>query len=673
MEDFAASQAMLLDHARRTGLVIMAGAGVSAALPTSLPGWHALNRMILQALCDQVAGDLSTSRKDAIESLRGLIDNRRKEEKFPPDYQAQILEEMCGDRYFRAILSLGVVQALNEGHRRIAWLAKHGVVRAIVTTNFDQLIERALDDEGVRYQVGFDPDSYDACSTSLKERSENAESPKHGMPLLKVHGSLQDHRSLVDTLKQRLSGRNAKLEICLDRLFERHHWVVLGFSADDLDGDANYLRFVPSASRCPGLTYVQWPGAKELSKGAAKLMHAYAGKNTAPIAECNDFLEHLGSALELSPMSTRPIIEYSQDSAALVEVELKRWAGDLKPIAAVNCLASLAEANGASELAFHLAHSYWDDPRDRMSADFSSLRALHGRLGMAQGLLSFTDENASSSRHEESFQNLLRVAVLDGDPRGYVWGALAYMWAGEQKQALSLLQQGDPNATYSPAQTVDVFLAMCEFFFIVCTPEGVFKEWPRYVAFAGKSGDLPRQSRVVAIAALFYADFAPDKFQHIMALGPVQDVLARAERLNDPVVRGFLQLARGRYAVKNEDGETALRELGDATFSFAAAARPAWKLFAHIECTKALLDLKRVEEAQTLIRSIDEVIDRHQVWLPWHYEAVGQFNQCLKQIEEAHAAFRSGIAHAERFGLERMAAKLRRYLPEQGEPPETCT
>src|SRR5262249_17829005 len=46
--------APLRAHARRRSLVVMAGAGVSAGPPTSLPSWHQLNKLIVAALCERL-------------------------------------------------------------------------------------------------------------------------------------------------------------------------------------------------------------------------------------------------------------------------------------------------------------------------------------------------------------------------------------------------------------------------------------------------------------------------------------------------------------------------------------------------------------------------------------------------------------------------------------------
>ncbi len=87
-------------------LVVLAGAGVSSASPTNLPGWFKINQMIVEALCLRIESYLG--RKGYLDQIRVSIDQRRDNRKFPPDYQAQLLEEYAGPDYFRALQSLDV-------------------------------------------------------------------------------------------------------------------------------------------------------------------------------------------------------------------------------------------------------------------------------------------------------------------------------------------------------------------------------------------------------------------------------------------------------------------------------------------------------------------------------------------------------------------------------------
>ena len=229
--------------ARNGGLVVLAGAGVSMAAPASLPGWLELNRMVLGALMQRL-GEY-TERQAELEQLLGLLIKRRDEQRvFPPEYQAQVMEEQIGLDYFHALQALDVPQR-NAAHETLAALAAAGYVAAIVTTNFDRLIEGALESRGVPHRVCIEPDGYRALADAL------ASAQTGPLPVVKIHGSVEDAASLVDTLRQRLRGRGPALAAALRPLLARHHWVYCGFSGADLDFDPEYLGLRAAAAASP--------------------------------------------------------------------------------------------------------------------------------------------------------------------------------------------------------------------------------------------------------------------------------------------------------------------------------------------------------------------------------------------------------------------------------------
>jgi hypothetical protein len=109
----------LSEAIRDRKLVVLAGAGVSSASPTNLPGWFKINQMIVEALCIRIESYLG--RKNYLYQIRASIDQRRNNNNFPPDYQAQLLEEYAGSDYFRALQSLDV-NVRNAGHNTLAQL-----------------------------------------------------------------------------------------------------------------------------------------------------------------------------------------------------------------------------------------------------------------------------------------------------------------------------------------------------------------------------------------------------------------------------------------------------------------------------------------------------------------------------------------------------------------------
>lgn len=108
----------------------------------------------------------------------------------------------------------------SEGHKAIAGLVRRGAVRVIVTTNFDHLIEQALDAEGVTYQVvstpaaieGMEPLAHATCS------------------VIKLHGDY----ARIDQLNtvEELSSYPEPLRDLLERVLDEYGLVINGWSAD---------------------------------------------------------------------------------------------------------------------------------------------------------------------------------------------------------------------------------------------------------------------------------------------------------------------------------------------------------------------------------------------------------------------------------------------------------
>jgi hypothetical protein len=105
-------------------------------------------------------------------------------------------------------------------HRALAQLVKRGIVRVIVTTNFDRLMESALDELGISAQVVHQPEQYDAIQPL-------AHSP---VTIIKLHGDYADlaQRNTVDELE---TYPEAQLRL-LERVLDEYGLLVCGWSAE---------------------------------------------------------------------------------------------------------------------------------------------------------------------------------------------------------------------------------------------------------------------------------------------------------------------------------------------------------------------------------------------------------------------------------------------------------
>jgi hypothetical protein len=107
-----------------------------------------------------------------------------------------------------------------KAHRAIARLVARGYVQIIVTTNFDRLLEQALQAEGVQPNVIHNEDSAQGALPYVHA----------DCTILKIHGDYTDTRSL--NTAGELEEYPERLSTLLGRLFDEYGWVVCGWSGE---------------------------------------------------------------------------------------------------------------------------------------------------------------------------------------------------------------------------------------------------------------------------------------------------------------------------------------------------------------------------------------------------------------------------------------------------------
>lgn len=376
---------------RDRGLVVFAGAGVSKDSPSNVPDWFVLNGMILDALKCRVTSYLGKDPLWLDKVIRGLV-TRRDAAKFPPEYQAQIMEEQCGEIYFNALTAVDLLQ-YNRAHLSISALARVGILRAVVTTNFDQLIEHAFNAEGIQYIPFIDEQAFQ----QLKDNAGRTVN-QVGIPVLKIHGSANSPPSMIDTLQQRMRGRKDLIEAVIANLLGPHVVLYVGFSAADLNHDPNYLGLAKSAQTSPGALFVQFPGSK-LERGAQTLLDAYAIEPLeVTLDEC--FSGLLG-ALQLDYPGTPSIVD--SDPPKTVADRLNDWADSLQPYEAINALAALLDAGGEEDASFTVLHKTWKSrvPSDSKGEHYARYQYNYARHCLESGEMQYEETPANFLRGRE--------------------------------------------------------------------------------------------------------------------------------------------------------------------------------------------------------------------------------------------------------------------------------
>jgi len=650
-------------HARRGNVVVFAGAGVSAGWPSALPGWTALNALIVDALCTRLESALQ--RPGAFRELRTRIDAQRSAARFPPEYQAQIIEEMCGERYFHALQALDI-DVVNGAHDGIAALAKAGRLKAIVTTNFDRLVERALERRGVDYEIAIDDDGY----ARVREGGK--------LPVIKIHGCVSAHLSMIDTLKQRTRGRSRHLQDCLDPLHGAY-WLYLGFSAADLDGNPSYLGLRAGAARSPGATYLSYPGNPTLGPGAEVLRKAYGDRGHFIVADTASHLRELCAATE----APQPDVIAAAEAVGprLVAERLGAWADGLSVASAGLCLAAILEAIGEAEHGVHILDRLVRKEiyRERDTPDFRALELHYGRLGAAWGRFNAVPDlnGFESNASVESSQSLKRLANSDVGFAALSWLACASLWSNEGERATQIAEwlinglidkHWNAPEPRSDEDVVDGWLAAAQVFIFNANPAIIDATSQLAIERAKRSGDVVRQARVAALHLLNLTASTENIY-------PVADrytaLFEEAGRVGDGFALGIRELAFGRWYVgpafndRPEHRRTAagraFGHLEEAIGWLERQGMDPWVLFARLQQAKAYADLSDHESAARLVNGVIDQLGRFPLLASRALEAAAQL-RWMTGDPTAAKTFEAAIDAAEDSGLMHERERLKQYL-----------
>ena len=128
----------LLRAVQERRLVVLAGSGISVLAPSYLPDWRGFNEALLEGVKDLALTHPGLN-EDAESAIRGLSLDR-----FPIEaFSDAVVDAYAGEEYF-PVLKILDSREPNANHRALAELARQGILRAVVTTNFDTLLEQAF-------------------------------------------------------------------------------------------------------------------------------------------------------------------------------------------------------------------------------------------------------------------------------------------------------------------------------------------------------------------------------------------------------------------------------------------------------------------------------------------------------------------------------------------------
>jgi hypothetical protein len=300
------SLAPLVEASGRGELVVFVGARISMSAPSCLPDWKGFNLALLEEI-KASALKLPALPANAAAAIRRLdIEELRIEA-----LSDAVVHSFAGDSYFPLLEVLDSDQP-NASHEAIAELARRGRCSAVVTTNFDTLLERAFRRAGVACEVYEKPEDFSAV-------------PKGRCPIYKIHGSVTASAGLVDTVSQKLRGLSFPVRARLIDLYHLNHILVVGFSGADLAFGADYLALSALKSSDRGLTWIVEPGRTLNPHAQAAIESVNGARADATLAEV---FEALGAyATKLSPVL--PVETAQSEVDARARARIRRWVSEL--------------------------------------------------------------------------------------------------------------------------------------------------------------------------------------------------------------------------------------------------------------------------------------------------------------------------------------------------------
>ncbi|MBL9000179.1 MAG: SIR2 family protein [Phycisphaerae bacterium] len=265
---------------------LLLGSGVSraAGIPT---GWEVvleLTRRLGTALGEEVGEDPAAWYQSKFGKAPDYSDLLNSLCKTPTERQ-QLLREFFEPNEIERQQGL---KTPTKAHKAIARLVAQGFVRVIVTTNFDRLLERAIEDEGVSPVVLTSADATEGALPLAHQK----------VCVVKIHGDYLDSR--IKNTPAELAEYDPRIGRLLDEVFENFGLVICGWSAQW----DTALRTAIERSKSRRFS-LYWASKGKLAPEAESLQRLRDG-TTIEIADADAFFVKLQQLVEGLEQSRRP-------------------------------------------------------------------------------------------------------------------------------------------------------------------------------------------------------------------------------------------------------------------------------------------------------------------------------------------------------------------------------
>ena len=323
----------------------------------------------------------------------------------------------------------------NTNHILLAKLVATGKVRTIVTTNFDQLIEKALEQQGKQggrdYDVIYREDDFER----IDWRQDRCR-------LVKIHGSIDDKEAMAITLsqvaKQELSAARAAITRQVFSLGDHKQVLILGYSCSDVfDLSPQIEALTENLKRVCLMEHVGGPKIQDIREQKEKNPFKTFVNSTRLFLNTSDLVKALWKATLKEPYQDHKALKTTPDWNAKVQawyvdsVQTRSEAiKDVIPALVFDAICEWRAAIGRYErvLAYARGHAH-----DRLEGF-----AL-GNMGKAYADLG--EYRKAIGLYERALEILRRIGDVRGEGSDLGDMGQAYAALGEYRKAIGLYEQ----------------------------------------------------------------------------------------------------------------------------------------------------------------------------------------------------------------------------------------
>lgn len=216
-------------------ITFFSGSGISVLPPACAPQWAELRDKLIEILLNRLVQEKSLSFKKYKSIISGF--NKFKTANWvKPEVVLDWLYTGFKDLLFESLAVLNLGEP-NLNHKVLAELALRNNSIFMATTNFDLYFEKAFSNFSKKYNIYASSRKMAQIKSfyEFNQKYSRSKQTNNLIPILKLHGTIAEPKSILATLRQvsRPAGKN--LEKSLASVVKDKHFIVLGYSGNDFD------------------------------------------------------------------------------------------------------------------------------------------------------------------------------------------------------------------------------------------------------------------------------------------------------------------------------------------------------------------------------------------------------------------------------------------------------